>query len=82
MEGAVKGVAEYAQARFTMDGEDYTLYSATPITGGPQPVRIWVLRLPRCGPNDLSLSHNAFYAGGGNVPEMLKFLRETKPHFK
>ncbi len=82
IKGAVKGVAEYAQARFTVDGEDYTLYSATPITGGPQPARIWVLRLPRCGPNKLTFYRSPFYAGGGNVPDMLKFLRETKPHFR
>jgi len=46
--GAVQGVAEYGQARFRMGGHQYTLYSALPITGGPQPRRIWVLNAPHC----------------------------------
>jgi len=47
-EGAIRGVAEYGQARFTIGGHDYTLYSATPITGGPQPREIWIYHSPAC----------------------------------
>ncbi|HEX5411799.1 MAG TPA: hypothetical protein VFZ27_08040 [Terriglobia bacterium] len=46
--GAIQGVAEFGRARFTMDGQDYTLFSATPITGGQQPHNIWVYRAPNC----------------------------------
>ena len=46
--GAIQGVAEFGRARFTLDGQDYTLFSATPITGGQQPREIWVYRAPNC----------------------------------
>jgi hypothetical protein len=46
--GAIQGVAEFGRARFTMDGQDYTLFSATPITGGQQPRDNWVYRAPNC----------------------------------
>lgn len=42
IDGAVPAEAEYGQARFKMDGHDYVLFSATPITGGEQPKEIWV----------------------------------------
>lgn len=46
--GAIRGVAEFGRASFTMDGRGYTLFSATPITGGQQPRDIWVYRAPHC----------------------------------
>ena len=46
--GAIQGVAEFGRARFTIDGQDYILYSATPITGGQQPRDIWVYRASNC----------------------------------
>jgi hypothetical protein len=46
MDGAIPAEAEYGQARFKMDGHDYVLFSATPITGGQQPREIWVYRDP------------------------------------
>ncbi|HEV2247181.1 MAG TPA: hypothetical protein VGW37_11070, partial [Terriglobia bacterium] len=46
--GAIQGVAEFGRARFTIGGQDYTLFSATPITGGRQPRDIWVYRAPNC----------------------------------
>jgi hypothetical protein len=44
IEGAVEAEAEYGQARFKIEGHDYVLFSATPITGGQQPREIWVYR--------------------------------------
>jgi hypothetical protein len=41
-EGAVEGLAEYGHARFQLNGQDYFLSCATPITGGQQPRQIWV----------------------------------------
>jgi hypothetical protein len=46
--GAFQGVAEFGRARFTMGGQKYTVFSATPITGGQQPRDIWVYRAPNC----------------------------------
>lgn len=46
--GAIQGVAEFGRAHFTIDGQAYTLFSATPITGGQQPRDIWVYRAPNC----------------------------------
>jgi len=51
MDGAVQAEAEYGQARFRMDGHDYVLFSATPITGGQQPREIWVYRDPNYQPS-------------------------------
>ena len=50
-EGAVQGVVEFGEARFKMDGYSYTLFSATPITGGQQPREIWVYRSQNCPPS-------------------------------
>jgi hypothetical protein len=42
MEGAVQGEAYFGQLRFQLAGKDYLLASATAITGGEQPRRIWI----------------------------------------
>lgn len=41
-EGAVAGTADFGQVRFDLDGEEYLLACATPVTGGPQPRQVWV----------------------------------------
>src|SRR5690348_2048001 len=46
--GAIQGIAEFGRARFSVGGQDYTLFSATPITGGQQPRSIWIYRAPNC----------------------------------
>src|SRR6266567_7346356 len=48
-DGAVEAMAEYGVVHFQLDGQDYILFSATPITGGEQPRQIWVYRNPTCG---------------------------------
>jgi hypothetical protein len=52
--GAVQGNATWAQLQFTLAGSEYTLFSATPISGGEQPRPIWVFRddnySPPCNP--------------------------------
>ena len=50
MDGAIPAQAEYGQARFKLDGHDYVLFSATPITGGQQPREIWVYHDPNYKP--------------------------------
>ncbi|HUX28306.1 MAG TPA: hypothetical protein VMV39_05935 [Terracidiphilus sp.] len=69
--GAVQGVAEFGQARFTMDGQDYTLFSATPITGGQQPRDLWVYRAANCP----SPARPMIFASGG-VSGVLGGLRK------
>lgn len=75
-EGAVRGVTEYGQARFTIDGHDYTLYSARPITGGPQPREIWVYRSPGCGWGWAVPPRTPQAFGFGDVSNLLKTLRK------
>jgi hypothetical protein len=58
--GATPGFAEFGQARFRLDGQQYILFSATPITGGQQPREIWVYRAPTC-----PLSSLGIFASGG-----------------
>jgi hypothetical protein len=70
--GAIQGVAEYGQARFTMDGQDYTLFSATPITGGQQPRDIWVYRAPNCP----SVERPMILGSGSSPYEVLPHLRK------
>jgi hypothetical protein len=74
-EGAVQGVVEFGEARFKMDGYSYTLFSATPITGGQQPRDIWVYRSQNCprswGP---APPHHIF--GVGDVSNVLDALRK------
>ena len=41
---AVQGDATWAQLRFRVGSDEYTLFSASPITGGDQPRPIWVYR--------------------------------------
>lgn len=69
--GAIQGVAEFGRARFTMDGQDYTLFSATPITGGQQPHNIWVYRAPNCP----SVARPGI-VGSGSLPNVLRDLRK------
>ncbi|HXH50054.1 MAG TPA: hypothetical protein VNM47_11985 [Terriglobia bacterium] len=70
--GAIQGVAEYGQARFTMDGQDYTLFSATPITGGQQPRDIWVYRAPNCP----SVERPMILGSGSSPHDVLSHLRK------
>ncbi|HEV2491493.1 MAG TPA: hypothetical protein VG204_00315 [Terriglobia bacterium] len=74
-EGAVKGVAEFGQARFEMDGYEYTLFSATPITGGQQPREIWVYRGQNC-PRSWPALKSPRLIGVGDVSNILDALRK------
>lgn len=40
--GAVEAQAEWGKLQFKVNGESYTLYSASPICGGEQPHAVWV----------------------------------------
>jgi hypothetical protein len=74
-EGAVQGVAEFGEARFKMDGYEYTLFSATPITGGQQPREIWVYRSQNCPPSwGPAPPHHV--TGVGDVSDVLGSLRK------
>jgi hypothetical protein len=74
-EGAVQGVAEFSEARFKMDGYDYILFSATPITGGQQPREIWVYQSPNC-PRSWGPKPPRHVMGVGDVSDVLRWLRE------
>jgi len=54
IDGAVEAEAEYGQARFKIEGHDYVVFSATPITGGQQPREIWVYRDSKYKPGAIS----------------------------
>ena len=73
VEGAVAAAAEYGQAHFNLEGHDYTLFSATPITGGDQPRQICVYHDPNYRPS----KSNWFSIGcGGGASRFLKSLRK------
>jgi hypothetical protein len=75
-DGAVQGVVEFGQARFTMDGDEYRLFSATPITGGQQPREIWVYRSQNCPSTWKHIPKNPTMIGVGDVSNVLDFLRK------
>lgn len=74
-EGAVQGEAEFGQAHFKMDGQDYTLFSATPISGGDQPREIWVYRAANCPPSFRPADKTASTIWSGGVSWVLGHLR-------
>ena len=74
-EGAVQGVAEFGEAHFKMDGYEYILFSATPITGGQQPREIWVYRSQNC-PRSWGPAPPHHVTGVGDVSDVLDFLRK------
>jgi hypothetical protein len=74
-EGAVQGVAEFGQAHFKMDGYDYILFSATPITGGQQPREIWVYHSQSCPPS-WGPKPPRHVMGVGDVSDVLRALRK------
>ena len=73
-EGAVQGVAEFSEVHFKMDGSDYILFSATPITGGQQPREIWVYRSQNCPPS-WGPHPPRHVMGVGDVSDVLGALR-------
>jgi len=73
-DGAVQGLAEFGQVHFKMDGDEYTLFSATPITGGAQPREIWVYRHPNC-PRSWPPIKAPQMIGTGEVGGILDLLR-------
>jgi len=75
-EGAVQGVAEFGEVRFNLDGEEYTLFSATPITGGQQPREIWVYRSQNCPPSWKTTPKHPSMIGSGNISNVLDFLHK------
>jgi len=40
--GAIQGEANWGEVRFNLDGQNYRLLAAAPITGGEQPRPVWV----------------------------------------
>jgi hypothetical protein len=74
LEGAVQGVVEFGEARFSMDGDEYTLFSATPITGGQQPREIWVYRSPNCPPSWGTPPKRPSFIVSGDISSVLDFL--------
>ncbi|MDE3179726.1 MAG: hypothetical protein KGM47_08705 [Acidobacteriota bacterium] len=75
-EGAVEGVAEFGEVRFNLDGDQYTLFSATPITGGQQPREIWVYRSQNCPPSWKTTPKHPSMIGSGSITNVLDFLRK------
>jgi hypothetical protein len=75
-DGAVKGIAEFSQARFKIDGDEYMLFSATPITGGQQPREIWVYRAQNCPPAWKRTPRNPLMIGVGDVSNVLDALHK------
>jgi hypothetical protein len=75
-EGAVQGVAEFGEVHFNIDGDKYTLFSATPITGGQQPREIWVYRSQNCPPSWKSTPKHPTFSGSGDISNVLDFLRK------
>jgi hypothetical protein len=75
-EGSVQGEAEFGAARFSMDGDEYRLFSATPITGGTQPREIWVHRSPNCPPSWGTPPKRPAFIRSGNISNVLDFLRK------
>jgi hypothetical protein len=75
-EGAVQGVAEFGEARFDLDGDEYTLFSATPITGGQQPREVWVYRSQNCPPSRGTAPKQPTFIGSGDVSNVLDFLHK------
>jgi hypothetical protein len=73
-EGAVQGVTEFGEAHFKMNGYDYTLFSATPITGGQQPREIWVYRSPNCPSSWVHPIRHIM--GVGDISDVLGALRK------
>lgn len=73
-EGAVQGVAEFGEVHFNIDGDKYTLFSATPITGGKQPREIWVYRSQNCPPSWKSSPKRPTFIGSGDISNILHFL--------
>lgn len=75
-EGAVQGIAEFGEARFAMDGSEYTLFSSTPITGGQQPREIWVYKAQSCPPSWGPAPKTPSMIGAGDVSNVLDALRK------
>jgi hypothetical protein len=74
--GAVQGEAEFGEVRFSIDGDKYTLFSATPILGGQQPREIWVYRSQNCPPSWRATQNNPAMIGSGNIANVLDSLRK------
>lgn len=65
------------RAECTLDGKDYTLLSARPITGGDQKSRIWVLRVPDYIPSRTGVNWRDDEAAmrAGELSQLLSDLR-------
>lgn len=74
--GAIQGVAEFGEVHFKMDGDEYILFSATPITGGKQPREIWVYRSQSCPPSWGTAPKHPTFMGAGDVSNLLDFLHK------
>jgi hypothetical protein len=66
-EGAVPGETYFGQVRFQLEGKNYLLASATAITGGSQPRKIWVYH-DQFIPEDISIPTVA----AGDVSTLLR----------
>lgn len=71
-EGAVRGESNRSRARFTLDGQEYLLFSVTPITGGEQPRSLWFYFDPTYQPSRMS---GGFISGSSDVSQLLERLK-------
>lgn len=64
--GAVQGQANWGELTFKLDGKDYLLVAAAPITGGDQPRPVWVRRDMQ---SDWASSCPSVCLGSGPIPK-------------
>lgn len=76
-EGATACEVTLGKAVFSLEGNDYTLFSERPITGGGQESRIWVLHVPQYIPSRVGVSwrDGAGSMRAGELPDLLAELR-------
>lgn len=70
-EGAIEGRGYWGRLQFNLDGADYTVFSATPITGGSQPRSVWIHRYWISGGEDSPVF-------SGDLSHLLQDIRMKK----
>jgi hypothetical protein len=76
-EGATACEVILGRAACSLEGNDYTLFSARPITGGDQESKIWVLHVPTYIPSRVGVSwrDNQGSIKAGELSRLLAELR-------
>lgn len=64
--GAVQGKATWGEIKFRLDGKDYSLMAAAPITGGDQPRPVWVRHDSQ---SDWAAGCGTICLGAGQLPQ-------------